>query len=219
MEDDDEAKSEEDVEEIKVDEDETSIGDYIPPKYRSCRWNNSTGRLPKDQFYTPQEAIKPILSFIEQFKDKVVFEPCAGEGHIAKFLESNGFQNVIQRDLYTLPEHHDYLDNNIPTPDYDLLITNPPFCSKYEFLIKAYASTKPFAFLLPLDTLFTLSGYNIFKDHPVFVGAFYRRIHFLNPKGKTYSTTNVGWFFGNCDKDLINKHPSLNIIYLDTEKI
>eukprot|EP01036_Dinobryon_divergens_P036305 gene36305-47245_t len=150
-------------------------------KYGTSRWGDITSHLPADQFFTPPNAIIPIINFIAEFKDKVVFEPSCGQGHIANVLMEQGFHTIIQRDLYTVPEHHDdYL--NTEDPDYDILITNPPFCCKYEFLEKAYASKKPFAMLLPMDTFTTLHGHNIFSVHGVFIGAFYRRVQFITPE-------------------------------------
>ena len=46
-------------------------------------------------------------------------------------------EKVYNYDLYTL----DYL--TCEDPQYDIMITNPPFSLKYEFAKKAFASKKP----------------------------------------------------------------------------
>eukprot|EP01041_Mallomonas_annulata_P018140 gene18140-36928_t len=107
-----------------VNEDDESVGDVIP-KIIDC-------------------AIKPILPFIDEYKERIIFEACCGSGNIVSFLKNNGFKNIIPRDLYTMPEKHNFLDPLVEIPYYDILITNPPFCSKYDFLQKAYDSKKPF---------------------------------------------------------------------------
>jgi methylase of polypeptide subunit release factors len=107
---------------------------------------------------------------------KVIFEPCCGNGAIVKYLEKKGL-TVISRDLYTTDEKHDYLVEE--DPEYDVIITNPPFCVKHEFFNKAILSVKPFIMLLPIQFLTAKKSYEnilnckmdliIFNPSPVFI--------------------------------------------------
>lgn len=133
-------ESDEEPEEKEKDDGDTEIIE-IPAKYASTRWGKTSKNTPTDQFFTPKIALTPIVPFVQGFK--VAFEPACGEGHITEFLEELGL-TVISRDKYTTTEMRtetiDYLDPAVEIPDYDVLITNPPFCLKYEFLKKAYES-------------------------------------------------------------------------------
>jgi hypothetical protein len=74
-----------------------------------------------------------------------------------------GAKGVISRDLYTLPEHHDVLKE--PFPEYDILITNPPFALKYDILKLCVDSKKPFVLLLPLTMMTTAKWFNMFSKN------------------------------------------------------
>lgn len=96
--------------------------------------------LNSEQYFTPRPYIVALVKYIGA-EFQTVFEPCCGDGHISKVLVEHG-KNVIERDLYTTTELrtelHDYLDESIPIPEHDILITNPPFRKKFLFLEKAY---------------------------------------------------------------------------------
>lgn len=85
-------------------------------------------------------------------KKTVIFEPCAGNGAIANVLKDRGYK-VIEHDFNTKlgADKVDYL--NSVDPPYDFLITNPPYAGKSLFIMKAINSNKPWAMLLPLETL------------------------------------------------------------------
>eukprot|EP01036_Dinobryon_divergens_P044584 gene44584-59489_t len=154
-------------------------------------FNNSNGELEEEKYeYDDEEidedeeeiAIHPIIPFIDQFTNSVIFEPACGMGHIANVLTDHGFSNIIQHDLHTIHnEHKDYLDANIKDPSYDLLVINPPYCLKFEFLQKVYNSGKPFATLLPIDTMTTATGHEMFKRHGEFITSFYKRVVYITP--------------------------------------
>jgi hypothetical protein len=132
----------------------------IAPQFRRSRYGNATKSLPQDLFETPENALMlldPILSTLE---GKVIYEPCCGNGAIVRFLEKKGF-TVISRDLYTTDLKQDYLLEE--DPEYDVLITNPPFCSKHPFFEKAMLSGKPFIMLLPLQFLIPKCSYENIK--------------------------------------------------------
>jgi len=71
------------------------------------------------------------------------------------------------------------------TPDsFDLIVTNPPFSLKGEFLERAYLLGKPFAFLLPLTTFEGLKRQALFRRYGLEVVLFDRRINFETPSGR-----------------------------------
>ena len=107
-----------------------------------------------DLYETHPDDIRVILPHLEQFKDLTIFDPCTGHGAIANFLRQNG-HTVIERDLYTLPESHDFLLEAIPV-EAQVIVLNPPFCLKRAFLKKCYESMLPFLFLTTTDSIPTV---------------------------------------------------------------
>jgi hypothetical protein len=155
--------------------------------------------IPQDLYETDPDVTKVMMSFLQvngfNLSEMTVFEPSCGNGAIVKELESVGAK-VIARDLYTMADHHDYLECT-DVPDHQIMITNPPFALKYEFAEKAFASTKPFVLLLPLTCISTKKWMSSFGQHKVFIQIL-SRCEFLH-NGKS---TNIGecmWLYGNFD--------------------
>lgn len=82
--------------------------------------------------------------------------------------------------------------------EYDLIITNPPYTLKGEFLERAYALGKPFAFLIPLTTFDSIKRRALFKKHGVEIVFLKNRVKFTTPSGKVGGAWfAVAWFCGN----------------------
>lgn len=142
-----------------------------------------------------------------------IFEPACGMGHISEVFRDNPyFQfDVIVQDLYTsfVTEHKDYLSTLDPL--YSFLITNPPFCLKFEFLEKAFLSGKPFAMLLPIACYFTVRGSALFEEFPLAIFAFRRDVVFEH-NGEKIAYNGMAWFVGN----LGDKVDYATIRYIDS---
>ena len=142
-----------------------------------------------------------------------LFEPACGMGHISNVLQNNPFFqfSVIVQDLFTsfVTEHLDYLKT--ADPSYSFLITNPPFCLKYEFLEKAFLSGKPFAMLLPIACYFTVRGSALFEKYPLAIFAFRRNVVFEH-NGRKTAYNGMAWFVGNMG----DKQDFATIRYIDT---
>lgn len=63
--------------------------------------------------------------------------------------------------------------------DYDIIVSNPPFSIKDKILERLYELNKPFAILLPMNSLQGISRYKYFK-HGIQMLAFDQRIGFHN---------------------------------------
>jgi hypothetical protein len=94
-----------------------------------------------DLYETPPKATLMLLSVLDPdyFAGKVVFECCAGLSAISNVLREKGM-NVIERDLFHIDKDgvrnvdnrtekigYDFLDVIEPLPDFDCIITNPPY--------------------------------------------------------------------------------------------
>ena len=93
-----------------------------------------------DELYTPEYEIKPLLKYLP--KNKIIWE-CTdfGSSNITKVLKESGF-NVIS----THKKDFDFL-KDIPDFEFDIIITNPPYSLKDEFLRKCYEYKKTILFI------------------------------------------------------------------------
>ena len=101
---------------------------------------------------------------------------------------------------------HDFLTEPIPD-DIEVIITNPPFNLKYEFLAKLSAWGKMFVLLLPVETLFTKKGFPLFQSFPFGMIIFNGASNFLHA-GKIRQVAGCAWFlcrFPNADNKFIIK--------------
>ena len=136
-----------------------------------------------DDIYTPSYAIDPLLDYIP--KGITVWECCDhGESEITKKLKEHGCK-VISSDkddnffLY-LPD------------DFDMIITNPPYSLKNEFLERCYKLGKPFCLLLPITALEGKRRGKLFREYGIELMIFDKRINFINQKKNCWF--NKSWF-------------------------
>lgn len=142
-----------------------------------------------DDFQTPPEALYPLIPFLK--KEWTIWEPAAGEGNLVKELERLKF-NVVFSDIM---DGHDFL--LWTPPQFDCIITNPPYTLKQDFLERCYKLKKPFALLLPLTTFETPKRQQLFRDNGVQVLFFDKRINFTTPSksggGAWFATAWFTW--------------------------
>ena len=138
-----------------------------------------------DELYTPSEAIYPILKYLD--KNKIYWE-CTdyGSSNITKILKENGFKIIG-----TGKEEIDFL-NEKPSFDFDVIITNPPYSLKNQFLKKCYEYNKPFLLLLPITTLEGKERNKIFKKYGLEIIVLDKRINFMKNKNNVWF--NTSWF-------------------------
>ena len=105
-----------------------------------------------------------------------------------KHLNGGGWQ--VERS--SLEEGQNFFEFE-PT-EYDVIISNPPFTQKDAVLKRLYELGKPFAILLPLNSLQGVSRYKYFKQG-IQILTFDKRIGFHNPenmkeykKGSSFAT-------------------------------
>ena len=138
-----------------------------------------------DELYTPEEAIYPILKYLD--KSKIYWE-CTdfGESNITKVLKENGFKVVS-----TNKDELDFL-NDTAKFNFDVIITNPPYSLKNEFLHKCYEYNKPFALLLPITALEGKERNRLYKEKGIEIIVLDKRINFMKNKNNVWF--NTSWF-------------------------
>lgn len=132
-----------------------------------------TSNKNKDEAYTPYYASSPIIKYIDP--NLVVWCPFDQEwSSYVRLLRENGNRVIAG-----------HIDNglnffNYEPEYYDIIVTNPPFSCKDEVISRLYELNKPFAILLPLNTLQGKNRYNDFKNG-IQLLAFDQRIDFHDP--------------------------------------
>ena len=148
----------------------------------------------EDEFYTPKEAIEPILKYLD--KDKLYWE-CTdfGNSNIRKVLVENGYKIIATR-----KEEFDFLKDD-PLFNFDVIITNPPYSIKDEFIKRCYELGKPFLLLLPITALSGKERNKLYKKNGLELIILNKRINFM--KDKNNVSFNTSWFcHGICKKQL-----------------
>ena len=155
-----------------------------------------------DELYTPDEAVEMLLPFIPKHI-KTVWECTAiKESRIVKVLRDNGY-NVLTSHIEDEQDFFKY------EPDeYDMIITNPPYSIKDEFLKRAFELKKPFMFLLPITTLEGISRGKMFSENKLQVLIPNKRFNFI-PDKNSGAWFQTSWF--TCGLNLEN---DLNFITL-----
>jgi hypothetical protein len=166
-----------------------SISDYvIPVSYDVI--SESTGKsvrnrmrnaydLGQDLYETPPWVVhclgKYLSPIIRNNKPIVLLDPCSGPSNLITnilniyFEESNTGYRSISTDLF-YGQKINFLHDEIQ--DYDavnLIVTNPPWGLKIDFVTKCYCDNKSFVLLLPLTTLTLVSLQDYFIQYGVTV--------------------------------------------------
>ena len=128
-------------------------------------------------------------------KDKKIWSPFYCDGKQKEYFKDMGF-DIIHQDT-------DFFSY---TPEYDMVIDNPPFSKKKEILARLKELDKPFILIAPSMMLSYKYFQEDYKDIQILVP--YKRINFkhLDSDKKNYSPPFASFYFCykmNLDKDLI----------------
>jgi len=136
-----------------------------------------------DRCQTPAEALLPILPWVWGRK---VWEPAAGDGIMAAELAK--VATVTTTDLLTGNDFLKPWSDPWKSPEFDVIVTNPPFSLKYKFLARCYEYKIPFALLMQVDVFGAKTAQRLFEKNGAQVILLDRRINFKMP--------NLGWAGG-----------------------
>lgn len=128
--------------------------------------------------------MEPLLEFIP--KNKVVWCPFDEDwSAFYQTFKEHGYK-VIRSSLV---EKQDFFTYE-PKEQWDILISNPPFSKKDEVLARAYSFNKPFALLLPANSIQGKKRYGIFKNN-IQILCFDARVDYhTNGNYETYTKGN-----------------------------
>jgi len=120
---------------------------------------------------TPPYALDPIIPYIFG----VIWECAAGEGLMAWALMKRGLR-VVATDIITGQDFFCWEPS-----EYDYIVTNPPYSKKFAWLERCYELGKPFALLLPIDTLGSKRAQRLFDKHGIEILFLNHRVNFKMP--------------------------------------
>lgn len=134
----------------------------------------------------------------------------AGKSAISNVVRELGYE-CIERDLFLFDKSGFPIDNEDIVPcgadflkdgeevyedSYDVIITNPPYHSKHEFLSKCLSLGKPFALLLPMQTFSTKKFADYGSEFKLHIRMLLPSPAFLH-NGRSIKVGEVAWIFGN----------------------
>lgn len=151
--------------------------------------NAQKNYLGSDERYTKAEAIYPLLKYLP--KDKIIWLPCD--------LKSSFYVKVLKSENYKIKHSHIFEGQDFyqyEPKEWDILVTNPPFSNKKEFVERVQSFNKPYALLLPLTWLNDSAPFKLWSNRELELMIFNKRTNFLNQK-QAKITFKSGYF---CEK-------------------
>lgn len=140
-----------------------------------------------DEYYTPRDAILPLLKYLEQNNNKIIWCPFdTEESEYVKLFSECGYKVIFS--------HIDNGENFFeyePKEPYDCIISNPPFSLKDDILKRLTELKKPYAILLPLPTLQGQKRFEYLKNSQALI--FDKRINFYTDKEHTKMAKGVAF--------------------------
>lgn len=137
----------------------------------------NTGYLTSDrensELYTPYYIVDHIINYLP--KDKIIWCPFDEKwSAFYKRLRELGYRVVRS----SLAEGQDFF--TYEPEQWDIIVSNPPFSIKDRILERLYSFNKPFAVLLPLNSLQGKTRYKYFK-RGIQILSFDARVCYHNP--------------------------------------
>lgn len=148
-----------------------------------------------DLFRTPVEMLVPLVMATQNRKHVKILDPCEGDGRIKRALMAPS-RSVIGFDLE--PDYGVSVDFLKHQGRYDMIIGNPPFSLKKEFITHALELAGTVIFLLPMSVVSYNEFHREFLDRPEYVGRILMTPKlFLNEAGtwKPGGINSYAWFF------------------------
>lgn len=138
-----------------------------------------------DEYFTPAEAVKPLLQFIPT--DKILWCPFD--------KSTSSYVRVFEEAGYHVLHSHIDEDKNFffyePEEPYDIIVSNPPFSVRDDILRRLTELNKPYAMLLPLPTLQGQKRFDDLVNSEALI--FDKRINFFTDEAQTQMAKGVAF--------------------------
>lgn len=150
-----------------------------------------TQSLTMDRCESPAYSLDPLLPYLKPFYR--IWEPACGTGRIVRVLEAEGYQ-VAASDI--LDGTNFLTPGSEPPFHWQAVVTNPPYSLKPQFIRRCYDLGKPFALLVPVETIGTGAVQRMMETYGCELLLLDKRVNFYMPnKGNAGSAQfPVLWF-------------------------
>jgi hypothetical protein len=128
-----------------------------------------------DRCETPSYALDPLLLHLPWHWH--IWEPACGSGRIVRTLRDRGY-SAYGTDILT---DHNFFTGSPLLFDWDCIVTNPPYSIKPEWIARCYALDKPFALLVPVETIGSGKVQRMMERHGAELLLLNRRVNFYMP--------------------------------------
>lgn len=163
-------------------------------------WLRKTAWNEKDEYFTPRILVEPILPYVS--KDKAVWCPFDTENsEFVLCLEEKGCR-VIRGHIMEGKDFFEY-----EPPEYDCIVSNPPFTRKLEVFKRLYDLGKPFAMVMGLPILNYQEVGEFFLGRELQLLIVDKKVSF---DGNTASFNNSFFCRGMLPRDLMFTHLAHN---------
>ena len=132
-----------------------------------------------DECQTPPYALEPLMIHIKEWRT-LIWECAAGKRVLEKSILYDWGLNVLSTDINDPVGHGDFFEIEPENKNY-IIVTNPPYSIKYEWLERCYELGKPFALLMPVEMLGTAKGQRLFDKYGIEVIFMSPRVDFYMP--------------------------------------
>ena len=155
-----------------------------------------------DDFQTNPWALDVLMPHLNS--EWTVWECAAGKGNLVHGLCERGQERVIASDILPTERiggvmrwQRNFVEDLAYQFGFDMILTNPPYTLKDEFLARCYEIGKPFALLLPLTALEGQVRQRLYKEHGLEIVFLPKRPEFETPSGKNSGSWFAAAWFTN----------------------
>ena len=127
-----------------------------------------------DRCQTPPYALDPLLPYIR--REWAIWEPASGSGNLVSAVAWH-VPEIIGTDILNGCNFFTW-----QPPHFDAIVTNPPYSIKFAWLDRCYQLGKPFALLVPVETIGAQSAQRLMERYGAELLLLNRRVNFEMPE-------------------------------------
>ena len=144
-----------------------------------------------DECYTPDYGVAPILEFIP--KDAKVW--CPFDTEESEFVKQISQTHSVE--YSHIEEGKDFF--TYEPPEWDVIVSNPPFKGKRKIFERALSFNKPFALLMTMTWMNEAAPVQLFENRGLQLLLFDKRIEFYQPNAKQRGKITFNSSYFCCD--------------------
>ena len=150
-----------------------------------------------DEYKTPKYAIYPLVNFLPKYK--TIWCPFdTPESNFVKILsdQTDKHQQPLFKVLFSHIKYGQDFFKYEP-PEWDIIVSNPPFTKKRLFFERSLSFQKPFALLMTNQWLQDSAPKKLFRDRDLQLLMFEKRVHYeqngVTRKDTPFSSSYFCW--------------------------